>query len=428
MSNSPFPFSLELPNGNGTHIITSAVGFRGWLDEEINYWTSLARDTEPEVSDRYASALREILRYPQREDHHFRQSLTAIIATAQKHYSILIHRDSVKGRFIESLRVKDDIVGDRIAAAAAAHLIGCQLAVPGARWAAIGVHRAIRYEEGDAYSVSTAAKTFEEVHVEITNWFHGAREDMAKALDAANQSRAQLEKYRHQLQIEIEAAKQALQVQLEAILVGFQARTEKWSNDLASEIERTRQRMVDAASEQDAAHKEGLARHEAELQALTKTYDTKLALAAPVSYWKEKKASHQTRAKCWGIAFVVSVIGGGFGIFAAAGDLLPESYGAEHGWPLARMLETAVLVTFAVWIMRMFARLFLSNLHLATDAGERIVMVTTYLSLLREGSGLSDGDRKLVIEALFRRTSTGIVKDDANPPVMLGALSRVGKD
>jgi Family of unknown function (DUF6161) len=71
--------------------------------------------------------------------------------------------------------------------------------------------------------------------------------------------------------------------------------------------------------------------------------------------------------------------------------------------------------------------MFLSHLHLSTDAAERVVMVKTYLSLL-EGDHLSgDEDRQLILQALFRPASDGIVKDEGLPPSAFEFLTRQSK-
>ncbi len=80
-----------------------------------------------------------------------------------------------------------------------------------------------------------------------------------------------------------------------------------------------------------------------------------------------------------------------------------------------------------MWGIRLIVRMFLSHLHLATDAAERVVMTQTYLSLL-DGKHLpNDEDRKLILQALFRPTSDGIVKDEGVPFSLAEALTRSGK-
>ena len=71
-------------------------------------------------------------------------------------------------------------------------------------------------------------------------------------------------------------------------------------------------------------------------------------------------------------------------------------------------------------------RLFLSNVHLHTDAKERVTMVQTYLALLRRGKITKD-DERLILQTLFRPTSTGIMKDDGVPLTALEAISKLNK-
>ena len=76
----------------------------------------------------------------------------------------------------------------------------------------------------------------------------------------------------------------------------------------------------------------------------------------------------------------------------------------------------------ALWIGRILIKLFLSNLHLEIDALERVTMVETYLSLLQEKAGFSEGDKKLILAALFRPANTGLLKGDLSSPHWLGLL------
>jgi hypothetical protein len=76
--------------------------------------------------------------------------------------------------------------------------------------------------------------------------------------------------------------------------------------------------------------------------------------------------------------------------------------------------------------LRIIVRLFLSQVHLAADAAERMTMVQTYLSLKEGGSTFKDDDLRLILGALFRPTSDGIVKDDGLPWGALEYLTRDG--
>ena len=90
-------------------------------------------------------------------------------------------------------------------------------------------------------------------------------------------------------------------------------------------------------------------------------------------------------------------------------------------WKLALLGIIAVL---GVWLARLIVRIFLSHLHLGTDAKERVTMIQTYLALLREEHGLKDDERQLILQTLFRPSATGIVKDDGIPPSLVEIASR----
>jgi hypothetical protein len=96
---------------------------------------------------------------------------------------------------------------------------------------------------------------------------------------------------------------------------------------------------------------------------------------------------------------------------------------------LWQVTQLALVAVFGVWIMRLLVRLLLSNTHLHTDASERRTMMLTYLAMMRERQLPEDGSRKLILQALFRPSSTGIIKDDASPPFMAEWIrATVGKD
>lgn len=166
--------------------------------------------------------------------------------------------------------------------------------------------------------------------------------------------------------------------------------------------------------------------HEKAMEALRKTFREELALRAPAEYWKAKRDGH-LRWAC--ITGVVSFMGIG-GAAAALGwqvhDLLIKTPAGNvpETW---RLTVLALIGVFTVWALRLMVRMFLSHLHLLTDAGERVVMVQTYLSLLEGDHLTSKEDRQLILQALFRPAADGIVKDEGVPLSLAEMLTRSGK-
>lgn len=169
-----------------------------------------------------------------------------------------------------------------------------------------------------------------------------------------------------------------------------------------------------------------MAEHKVAIGNLEKVFREKMTLRAPVEYWEDRQTHHAKRTRKTGIL--------AFGSMA----LLAVGIGLLAHWTFSElkmdekpaMWRTTVLVllgVLGVWAVRLMIRIFLSHSHLEIDAAERVTMVKTYLSLLESDKLPSDDDRKLILQALFRPASDGIVKDEGLPHPALEALTRFGK-
>lgn len=161
------------------------------------------------------------------------------------------------------------------------------------------------------------------------------------------------------------------------------------------------------------------------LSNLESTYDVKMALQKPVEYWQAQSIHHQSKSKTFGIWAGISAAGVSvflsLGVYLILHDL---KSGRPEIWQIGLL---TVFATLGLWLIRVLVRILLSHLHLETDAEQRAVMTKTYLALMREGNALQEDDRTLVLNALFKPSSTGIVKDDSAPPSVFELLTRVGK-
>lgn len=193
-----------------------------------------------------------------------------------------------------------------------------------------------------------------------------------------------------------------------------------------SEFTETRSEISTTLEGQRTAFADLLREKGEELDALKETYDKFMALKAPVDYWTKKKVEHAERAKSLRNWFVVALVVAVVAVVWSFVSLLPnlmDGYPAlaKGIWPVAIMIAIGTAVS---WPVRILARMLLSNLHLQTDAEERETMVQTYLSLLRNEGGLEREHIRIVLESLFRPTSTGIVRDDAAPPGWMSWFNR----
>ncbi|MFI8619269.1 DUF6161 domain-containing protein [Acidovorax sp. NPDC077693] len=174
----------------------------------------------------------------------------------------------------------------------------------------------------------------------------------------------------------------------------------------------------------ESSHSDALEKHRGEMNSLRETFRESMTLRAPVEYWQSKAHSHNTKATT-----LIKVIAGSFGVTLFAVAILLWYFPPfESGKPEPlRLSLIALVVVLGVWAIRLVVRMFLSHTHLATDAEERVTMVKTYLAFL-EGEKLpSDDDRKLILSALFRPATDGLVKDEGLPHPLLEAITRSGQ-
>jgi nitrate reductase NapE component len=167
----------------------------------------------------------------------------------------------------------------------------------------------------------------------------------------------------------------------------------------------------------------------ADIRSTESAYRESMKLQAPVEYWtnkahlhseKEKKAT--TRLQIFFPVALVTVVAA----FGFAAWLVLSVAETRTGQPPAALYVVisgglAVLVTMTFWIGRLFTKLYLSEHHLRNDAEERAVMTTTYLALTRE-SAAEETDRHIVLNALFRSSPDGIVKDDGPGDLTVQAM------
>ena len=214
---------------------------------------------------------------------------------------------------------------------------------------------------------------------------------------------------------------------------GLEALRAEWYSEL-SKAQTDTAAQIRAAEAFAGAEGEASSRREGEfntfiddakktMEAFQTTYDTKLSLAAPVSYWEQQASSHGQDAKRWQrkTYFVGGTMVLLFLLVTAFAFLRAKTISDVTPWDLGVVVTMASLT---VWLVRLHVRVWFSHLHLATDAGERTVQAKAFLALMREGHALGDQDRRLVLSVLFRPAATGLVKEDSAPFSPLEWLTR----
>lgn len=192
---------------------------------------------------------------------------------------------------------------------------------------------------------------------------------------------------------------------------------------------RWQRRFAEGVNDADARTEDFETRRKAtsdEFETLKRSFLELMRLKAPASYWSDKAEKHRKaefRAMIRLMIFFPIATGGLALVFWKVGDYLLTHAPSEKATPVF-IVASAGLATLAgvtLWVGRLLTKLYLSEHHLRIDAEEREIMTTTYLALTNENA-VTDTDRQIVLTALFRSTSDGIVNDDGSVDVSLAAL------
>lgn len=150
-------------------------------------------------------------------------------------------------------------------------------------------------------------------------------------------------------------------------------------------------------------------------QELEKLYDEKLKLEAPAKYWDDMKKSYQLSGGIWfaaSVVIAVLIIVGLVALLAAIPNLFSED---SHWMDIFKNSAIITIITsVAIYILRITVKMAMSSFHLARDAKERHNLSYFYLALIND-KAITDKERALVINALFSRSDSGLLKNDAGP-------------
>ena len=153
------------------------------------------------------------------------------------------------------------------------------------------------------------------------------------------------------------------------------------------------------------------------IKELEDLYREKLKLEAPAKYWNDRAKTLRSEGKKWLIG-LISSIGVSVGILVwilseiSKGSLanIFQNTGTAIKWSVALI----TLISFLAFAIRTFSKLTFSSFHLVRDAEEREQLTYVYLAL-KEQKGIDQTERHLIMQSLFSRADSGLLKDDAGP-------------
>ena len=166
------------------------------------------------------------------------------------------------------------------------------------------------------------------------------------------------------------------------------------------------------------------------LQKLEETYEAKLKLEKPAKYWQTKSTKYyQQGVDARTILLLVIGVTAVFLslILVVSPDWIFKNVFNENSTAIIRWsIVFITLLTLIAFSVKAITKYMFSSFHLARDAEERHTLTFFYLSLLKD-TEVKDDDRKLILQSLFSRVETGLLKDDSSPTMPSDLISKVIK-
>jgi hypothetical protein len=148
-----------------------------------------------------------------------------------------------------------------------------------------------------------------------------------------------------------------------------------------------------------------------------KVYREKLKLEAPAQYWNQRAKKLRKEGWGWLIGLILSsAVAVGILIWVlneiALGTL--GKIFADTGTAVKWSVIMITLVSFLAFLIRTFSKLTFSSFHLVRDAEEREQLTFVYLAMQKENK-IDPTERHLIMQSLFSRADSGLLKDDGGP-------------
>ncbi len=207
---------------------------------------------------------------------------------------------------------------------------------------------------------------------------------------------------------------------------------ENWCVEREDRLLQMSNGMITALQNQQQIWETTLLESKKTLEGITAQYKTYSQLKAAVSYWEGQAKSHAEKEQ--------TLLSNLVCYFVCVALILPMVYLGYQNYLFEKAIRIddslksvflyfvsgslLVLTTVAFWVGRLISRVYLSEKHLANDAAQRAVMTNTYLALIPE-DGLDQHGREIILNALFRQASDGVVKEDSSETNLAMVLSKL---
>jgi hypothetical protein len=163
---------------------------------------------------------------------------------------------------------------------------------------------------------------------------------------------------------------------------------------------------------------------------LETTYEELLRLKKPAEYWSLRAAELKKegwRSLNWLIGLVAFACFTLYSLLWLTPEgMLKTFFNEDKSLAVRWSIIFVTFISFLYFGIRALMKVTFSSFHLARDAEERERLTYVYLAMVKDTS-VEKEDRHLIMQSLFSRADTGLLKDDSSPtmPGAGGVLDKV---
>lgn len=153
-------------------------------------------------------------------------------------------------------------------------------------------------------------------------------------------------------------------------------------------------------------------------------YKEKLKLEAPAKYWNDRAVKLKSEGQKWLIGLiacsVIAILSLGAVLYFISDGTIKDLFSSSAS-AIRWSIVFITFVSFLAFAIRIFSKLTFSSYHLVRDAEEREQLAYVFLALKKE-KNIDPTEQHLIMQSLFSRADSGLLKDDASPTMPGGSM------
>ncbi|WP_026976879.1 DUF6161 domain-containing protein [Flavobacterium tegetincola] len=155
-------------------------------------------------------------------------------------------------------------------------------------------------------------------------------------------------------------------------------------------------------------------------------YREKLRLEAPAKYWKDRAIELKKEGNKylnWLIRTSVVAAVLLFTLLMLLGTTYFETTFNDNLKGIKWSIILITIVSLLAFTIKILSKMTFSSFHLSRDAEEREQLTHFYLALKKD-TNIEPAERQLILQSLFSRADTGLLKDDSSPTMPTSIIEK----